>query len=114
MLLFKALVSRVSHVLNKYRQLKVIHETWRLYLIFFPFHLRSKEILHPIAVSIYFTRFTHFQVPNVAASMHAQQYNLYGKWDQIMASLNVMAALKGNVTVNSCQIMDHAEVSQLH
>lgn len=31
-----------------------------------------------------------------------------------MASLNVMAALKANVTVNSCQIMDHAEVSQLH
>lgn len=31
-----------------------------------------------------------------------------------MASLNVMAALKGNVTVNSYQIMDHAEVSQLH
>lgn len=30
-----------------------------------------------------------------------------------MASLNVMAARKGNVTVNSCQIMDHAEVSQL-
>lgn len=45
--------------------------------------------------------------------MHAQQYNLYGKWNQIMASLNVMAALKGNVTVNSRQIMDHAEVSQL-
>lgn len=67
-----------------------------------------------VAVSIYFTRFTHFQVPNVAASMHAQQYNLYGKWNQIMASLNVMAALKGNVTVNSCQIMDHAAVSPLH
>lgn len=46
--------------------------------------------------------------------MHEQQYNLYGKWGQIMASLNVMAALKGNVTVNSCQIMDHAGVSQLH
>lgn len=67
-----------------------------------------------VAVSICFTRFTHFQVPNVAASMHAQQYNLYGKWNQIMASLNVMAALKGNVTVNSCQIMDHAAVSPLH
>lgn len=46
--------------------------------------------------------------------MRAQQYNLYGKWNQIMASLNVMATLKGNVTVNSGQIMDHAEVSQLH
>lgn len=31
-----------------------------------------------------------------------------------MASLNVMAALKGNVTVNSCGIMDHAEVSEPH
>lgn len=30
-----------------------------------------------------------------------------------MASLNVMAALKGNVTVNSRQIMERAEVSQL-
>lgn len=74
----------------------------------------ARECYCPIAVRICFTRFTHFQVPNVAASMHAQQYNLYGKWDQITASLNVMAALKGNVTVNSCQIMDHAEVSQLH
>lgn len=46
--------------------------------------------------------------------MRAQQYNLYGKWNQIMASLNVMATLKGNVTANSCQIMDRAQVSQLH
>lgn len=74
----------------------------------------QRDLVSRIAVSIYFTRLTHFQVPNVAGSMHAQQYNLYGKWNQIMASLNVMAALKGNVTVNSCQIMDHAEVSQLH
>lgn len=77
-------------------------------------NLARKQLHCRIAVSIYFTRFTHFQVPNIAASMHAQQYNLYGKWNQIMASLNVMAALKGNVTVNSCQIMDHAEVSLLH
>lgn len=46
--------------------------------------------------------------------MHAQQYNLYGKWNQIMPLLNVMAALKRNVMVNSCQIMDHTKVSQLH
>lgn len=52
-----------------------------------------------------------FKIPNVVASMHAQQYNLYGKWNQIMTLLNVMAQLKENVTVNSCQIMDHAKVS---
>lgn len=74
----------------------------------------QRDLVSGMAVSIYFTRLTHSQVPNVAPSMHAQQYNLYGKWNQIMVSLNVMAALKGNVTVNSCQIMDHAEVSQLH
>lgn len=76
--------------------------------------LQQRDLVSGMAVSIYFTRLTHSQVPNVAPSMHAQQYNLYGKWNQIMVSLNVMAALKGNVTVNSCQIMDHAEVSQLH
>lgn len=74
----------------------------------------ARKSHHWRAVSICFTRFTHFQVPDVAASMHAQQYNLYGKWDRIMASLNVMAALKGDVTVNSRQIMDRAAVSQLH